>query len=142
MFFEFWFTMNTNPYQKDIVVSLPIQTCTACIGYVAFSSYFFISFYPWPYILNIRMPSSKIINIFTIAVYITRNVFWKICPLFGQLLITCLKCSRASFSPSSCNKKIRWRQGLELVCFLRSLSVFLEAFKFKIYCGQRVRSEK
>ena len=34
------------------------------------------------------------------AVYIFRNIFWKLCPLFGKILIACLKCSRASFSPS------------------------------------------
>ena len=32
----------------------------------------------------------------------------KICPLFGQILITCLKCSRASFSPSCYSEKVRW----------------------------------
>ena len=35
----------------------------------------------------------------------------KICPLFGQILITCLKCSRASFLPSSYSEKMRWGRG-------------------------------
>ena len=134
--------MNTNPYQKDIIVSLPIQTYTDCIAYIAFSSYFFMLFYPWPYILSMCTSSSKIVNIFTTAVHVTCNVFWKICHLFAQLLITSLKCSRASFSPSSCNKKMHLGQDLELVCFLRRLSIFVETFKFKIYSGQRVCGEK
>ena len=32
-------------------------------------------------------------------------------PLFEQILITCLKCSRASFSPSSYSEKMRWERG-------------------------------
>ena len=38
-------------------------------------------------------------------------LYSKIYPLFGQILITCVKCSRPSFSPSSYNKKMRWGRG-------------------------------
>ena len=41
----------------------------------------------------------------------------KICPLFWQILITGLKCSRVSFSPSSYNEKMRWRRGCIWTCF-------------------------
>ena len=37
------------------------------------------------------------------------------CPRFGQILITRLKCSRASFSSSSYSEKMRW----ERACLLR-----------------------
>ena len=49
--------------------------------------------------------------IFSIAGHVFRNLFLKMCPLFGQILITCLKCSRASFSPSSYSEKMRWGRG-------------------------------
>ena len=49
------------------------------------------------------------------VVHVFRNLFWKICPLFGQILITCLKCSRLSFSPSSYSEKKRWSRGCELL---------------------------
>ena len=72
-----------------------------------FSAHMFLfCFYPWPYTLNIQTCSCK-----SIAVHIFCNLFWKICPLFGQILITCLKCSRASFLPSSYNEKMHWGQG-------------------------------
>ena len=35
------------------------------------------------------------------AVLVFHNLFWGICRLFGQLFITCLKCSKASFLSSS-----------------------------------------
>ena len=50
-------------------------------------------------------------GVFSIAAQVFRNFFLKICPLFGQILITCLKCSRASFLPSSCSEKMRWGRG-------------------------------
>ena len=51
---------------------------------------------------------------FSIAAYIFRNLFWKICPLFGKKLITCLKCFRVSFSLFSYSKKMRWGRGWNL----------------------------
>ena len=46
-----------------------------------------------------------------IAAHIFLNLFIKICPLFGQILITCLKFSSASFSFSSCSEKVHWGWG-------------------------------
>ena len=48
---------------------------------------------------------------FSNTVHVFRNLFWKTCPLFEQILITCLKCSWVSFSPSSYSEKMRWGQG-------------------------------
>ena len=46
----------------------------------------------------------------------------KICPLFGQILIPCLKCSRASFLPSSYSEKMRWGRGLVMtIAYLRDV---------------------
>ena len=61
--------------------------------------------YPWPYTLDIQTSSRERVNIFSIAFHVFRNLFGKICPLFGQILITCLKRPRASFSPFSYRKK-------------------------------------
>ena len=73
---------------------------------------FSFCFYPWPYILSLQTCSRKS-SIFSIAVHGFRNLFWKICPLFGKILITCLKCSRTSFSRSCYSKKMHWGQGWE-----------------------------
>ena len=51
---------------------------------------------------------------FSIAVHVFRNLFLKICSLFGQILITCLKYSRASFSPSSYSEKMALGTRLRL----------------------------
>ena len=70
---------------------------------------FYFCFYPWPYLYTKRvnlLPETA--SAFSIAVQVFRNSFLKICPLFGQILITCMKCSRASFSPSFCSEKMRW----------------------------------
>ena len=72
---------------------------------------FLLWFYPWSYLRNVYASSCKS-ALFSHAVHVFRNLFWKICPLFGQILITCLKCSRASFSPPSIfREKMRWGRG-------------------------------
>ena len=53
-------------------------------------------------------------DVFRLATHELCNSFEKLFPLFGQILIACLKCSSASFLPSSYSKKMRWGQ----VCFL------------------------
>ena len=87
-------------------------------------AYVLICFYPWVYILNVKSPTRKLLNMFSIAVHIFRNLFCKICPLFGQILIKCLECSRASFSLYSYSKKMRWgrENTLSLFCTLISIS--------------------
>ena len=85
---------------------------TATYRPVSLSAHTFLfCFYPWPYILNVTLFTKNFVNIFSIAVQEFRNLFWKICPLFGQILITCLKCSRASSSLFSYSEKLRWDQG-------------------------------
>ena len=51
-------------------------------------------------------------NISSNVVYVFRNLFWKICPLSGQILIKFLRCSRVSFLPSSYSEKKHWGRGL------------------------------
>ena len=58
---------------------------------------FLFCFHPWPYILNMDTSSHNGADIFSIAVQVFLDLFWKKCLLFGQMLITCLKCFRASF---------------------------------------------
>ena len=48
------------------------------------------------------------VDVFSIAAHVFINLFIKIWPLFGQILITCLKCSRDSFSISSFSEKMHW----------------------------------
>ena len=104
MFFQFWFTMNTSPYQRDINKSLwPAYT------YIIFCSYVFSCFYPWPYILKFQTSNSKSVDFLSITVYVFLNLFWKICPLFGQILSTFL-----NLSPISYSEKIHWKRGCEV----------------------------
>ena len=68
-------------------------------------------------ILSLALPTKRInlepesADVFSITVHAFRNLFLKIYPLFGQTLITYLKCSRASFLPSSYSEKMRWGRG-------------------------------
>ena len=87
-------------------------------------------------VLHSKTINSKLEStyIFSIAVHLFRNLFLKICPLFGQILIMCLKCSRASFSPSSYSKKMalgtRLSQHLQENTFIGvSFSVNIVAYQ-------------
>ena len=48
------------------------------------------------------------VNIFSMAAHVFCNLFLKTCLLFRQILITCFKCSRVSFSPYSYSEKVGW----------------------------------
>ena len=41
--------------------------------------------------LNVKISSRESANIFSVSVYVFRDLFWQICPLFVQVLIKCLK---------------------------------------------------
>ena len=98
---------------------------------------FLFCFYPWPYVVNVCTSSGKASDVFSIAVHVFRNLFWKICPLFGQILITCLKCSKVSFLPSSYIEMMRWGtdcfDSFYRISYFQtlhdSLLLFLELFK-------------
>ena len=84
---------------------------------------FLYRFYPWPYILNVQASSCKTADIFSIAVHVFHNLFWKIFILLGQILITCLKSSRTSFLLSSYSKKMRWGRGSKYLSILLKLHI-------------------
>ena len=65
--------------------------------------YFFLSL-----ALHPNLSKNKPVDNLSISGHVLRNLFWKICSLFRQIPITFLKCSRASFSPSSFIKKMPW----------------------------------
>ena len=73
-------------------MSFPIQT----YSHIIFYPYVFC-FHSWPYVLNVPLFSSNLINFFSMSVHIFRNLFRNIYPLFWQILITCFRCSRAFF---------------------------------------------
>ena len=62
----------------------------------------------------------KLLMFSVVAGHVFLNLFLKICPLFGQILITCMKCSRVSFSSSCYNEKMHCRQVC--VTFLNLIS--------------------
>ena len=79
-------------------LNLPIATNSCVYRAIVISCcahMFSYCFYPWPYMLNVSLFSSSYVNLFSIAVHVFHNLFWKICPLFGKILITCSKCSGA-----------------------------------------------
>ena len=71
-------------------------------------------------------------DVFSIASHVFRNLFLKMCPLFGQIWITCLKCSRASFSPSSYSEKMRWGRGWGAMKYFKHILMGHEIF-FKVF---------
>ena len=106
MFFHFWLTMNASPYhQRDIILCLCWFKTN--LRWYSFLLMFLFSFYPWPYILNVWTCSRNAVDVLSIIAHEFRNLFWKICSPFGQILITSLRYSRASFSSSSYRKKMR-----------------------------------
>ena len=104
-----WFSIFDSQWMLTHTNGILSYLCPYKVMLIILSAY---CFYTWPYVLNVPTLNSKGLNIFCMAVHIFRNLFWKICPLFGKILISCLKCSRASFSPSSCSKKCA-RDGVE-----------------------------
>ena len=72
LFFHFWFTMNVSQYQRDTIICLYAWLRT--YAYIAFCP---CVFYPQPYILNVQTSSSESADIFSIAVHVFRNLFWK-----------------------------------------------------------------
>ena len=99
------------------VIIMSLLVCQYTLGWyhsLRFAPMFFFCFYPWPYLLNIQTFSHEPIAVFIIAGQVFPNLFLKICPLFGQILITCMKCSRASFSLSSYSEKMCWGRGWQI----------------------------
>ena len=56
-------------------------------------------------------------DVFSIAVHVFCNIFLKICPLFGKILMICFKSSWTSFLPFSYWEKMRWEQRWEKIIF-------------------------
>ena len=82
-------------------------------AYIAFWPYVLFYFYPWPYILNVLTPKHEAADDFSITVHVFRNLFWKIFPLFGQIL----------------NKKIFWGEiGYWIQCSGR-IAILPSTFK-------------
>ena len=137
MLFHFLFTMNANPGIQLYVFA------NGCRRLYHFQLICLYCYSPWLYILNVLTQSHDNADLFSNAVQVFRNLFWKMCPLFGQILITCLKCSRAFFAPSCYSEKMRWGQRctkeLDTVDkvkwknFLHLMQVFLSTISFNVY---------
>ena len=114
MFFHFLFKMSAIPYQRNTTICFyPWLQNEAYI--ISPSTHMFLyCLYPWLYIFNVQTCRFDGADIFSITVHVSR--IWKISPLFGQILITCLKCSRVSFLPSSYSEKMHWWRGCTLLC--------------------------
>ena len=84
---------------------------------------FLFCFYLWPYILYVKLFSRESADAFNITAHVFYSLFLRICPLFGQTLITCVKCSRASFSHSSCSEKMHWGRGCSSAVWFLGVSL-------------------
>ena len=100
---------------------------------IVFCSYVLYCFYPWPYILNVQIWSHKTIDIFSVAIDVFLNLFWKICPLFMQILITCLKCFRASFFAFLLQRKHALETRLPMINLIFPTSL-LFLFNVNVQC--------
>ena len=99
--------MNASSYQKDLIKWLcSAYACIALFSNIFYSVIILGSTYETSRHLEVK------IMIFSVSP-LTYSVICseKVCHIFEQILITCLKCSKASFSPSSHSKKMRWRRG-------------------------------
>ena len=84
LFFQFWSTMNTSQYQRDIVpvLSLPPRKLTLVL---LSARIIFFSFHIKLYILNLQISWVDQTYVFSTSVHVFRNLFWKIYPLFEQI---------------------------------------------------------
>ena len=80
---------------------------THCVKSVQIGSFF------WSEYRKIRTRKNSFFGHFSRcdAVHVFHNLFWGICRLFGQLFITCLKCSKASFLSSCYSERMCWGRG-------------------------------
>ena len=95
-----------------------------------FTHMFWFYFYSWFYILSEQIFSGTSVSMSSVTTHVLHNSFWKIRPLFGQILITCLKCSRASFLPSFYCRKMRWDPAWVLIP--KAITVMLATMMIKI----------
>ena len=128
-FFRFWFTINANIYQRDMIKCL-FSIVTHASSMSLFTHMFWFYFYSWFYILSEQIFSGTSVSMSSVTTHVLHNSFWKIRPLFGQILITCLKCSRASFLPSFYCRKMRWDPAWVLIP--KAITVMLATMMIKI----------
>ena len=119
MFYS-WSTMNASAYhQSDITLCL----CSKKTN-LHWHRFLLICFY-YVFILVL----AKTAYVFSIVSYVFRNLFWKICPLLGQILITCLNGSRASSSLCSYGGKICWVRSCLLHIYAALKILFVATFR-------------
>ena len=128
-FFGFWFTINANMYQRDMIKCL-FSIVTHANSMSLFAHMFWFCFHSWLYILNERIFSGTSVSMSSMTTHVLHNLFWKIRPLFGQILITCLKCSRASFLLSFYCRKMHWDPSWVLI--QKAITVILATMMIKI----------
>ena len=106
-------TLNHLPYSNLYNIK-PIQCFylyKLMLSCIAFFSCIFTCFYPWCYLLNVRASSTNFL-LFSVLLSIYSVIYSKKYALYlGKFSVTCLKCSRASFSPSFYSKKMRRGRG-------------------------------
>ena len=81
--------MNAIPYYRNMYDYIPFVCYLYKLTLLSFSFHMFLHcFSPWPYLPNVWTCIRKNADNFSIAINVFCNLFWKICPLFGQILIT------------------------------------------------------
>ena len=88
-------------------------------------------FYPWTSILNISWTYNSLFGSKLVNIFVLKNF-----PLFAQILITCLICSRVSFLASPYNEKMSWgavwTYSFNFLCFVYDiLLLFILAMRKK-----------
>ena len=116
----FWFTMTASAYHQSDTTLCLCSNKTNLHWY----RFLIICFY-----YNFILALAKTAYVFSIIAYVFRNLFWKTCPLFRQILITCLKCSRASSSPVTYSEKMCWVRGWLLHIYAALKILFVGTFR-------------
>ena len=103
--------MLTHSYQSDNYMPFLVFQFKIHLRMISLSALHLYVFILFLSLALLTKHSREPVDVFSITDHIFLNLFIKLYPLSGQLLITCLKCSRASFSLSTCSEKMRWERG-------------------------------
>ena len=108
MLIHFWFTKDATQFKPkeysniNMSLSIPAYKLIATSSSIPLNTkqkhMFLFYFYSCLCILNVGKCRSNVAHIFCIIVHVFRKLFWKICRLFGKILITSLKCFRVFFT--------------------------------------------
>ena len=109
--FVFWLTTLSFMFSCYLLVlGLIFLLCLCKLMLISFYSHIFLLFYHWPTYLTLGHVALKVL-VFLVSLSTCSVIYSENMRSIGQTLIMCLKCSRASFLPSSYSEKMCLGRG-------------------------------